>query len=225
MLTLARLHSEPELFFSLQGEGPRLGVPAVFVRLAGCNLRCTWCDTRYSWAPGIPLPETDVARRIRELLPQTGTAGLIITGGEPLLQQQAIATLLDLLPSELYIEIETNGTIAPDSALIRRINQWNISPKLPHAGNHGKQPLPPGPLATFAALPNAWFKFVVQDPSDWDTIAALGLPQQRLILMPCATTRETLEQQAPRIAALCITHGVRYGHRLHVALWSDAKGV
>lgn len=226
MLTLARLHSAPEIFFSLQGEGPRLGVPAVFVRLAGCNLRCTWCDTPYSWTQGIPCEENDIARRILELLPpQTNSAGLVITGGEPLLQQNALATLLNQLPPKLHIEIETNGTLAPAPALAQRVNQWNISPKLPHAGNPAGKALRPDILATFAALPNSWFKFVVQQDSDWENIAALGLPPQRIILMPCATTRSELAEQAPRIADLCIRHGIRYGHRLHIALWSDAKGV
>lgn len=225
MLTLARLHSAPEIFFSLQGEGPRLGVPAVFVRLAGCNLRCTWCDTRYSWAQGIPCDEAEVARRIRELTAANGANGLVITGGEPLLQQEAIATLLTMLPADTFVEIETNGTIAPSPALVARVNQWNISPKLAHAGNPTAKALRPDILATLATLPHAWFKFVVQGESDWNDIAELSLPQQRIILMPCATTHAELEEQAPRIAELCIAHGVRYGHRLHVALWSDAKGV
>lgn len=221
MLTIARLHSEPEIFASLQGEGTRMGVPAVFLRLAGCNLHCRWCDTKHSWSKGIELSEAEIAQRIL----QYGLRNLVITGGEPLLQQDALAELLTLLPADLFIEIETNGTLLPTPALAASVDQWNISPKLPHAGNDPCACLRPEVLSTFATLPHAWFKFVVQTPADWDSIAALGLPHERILLMPCATTREELLRQAPRIAQLCLEHRVRYAHRLHVALWSDTQGV
>lgn len=221
MLTLARLKSAPEIFYSLQGEGPRIGSPAVFLRLAGCNLRCRWCDTKYSWGEGIPISEAEAAERILAF----GSPGLVITGGEPLLQQAALQNLLERLPRELSIEVETNGTLFPEEPLLHRIDQWNVSPKLDHAGNDSSLALQPDVLETFAALPNAWFKFVVESENDWAAIEQLHLPQQRIILMPCAANRETLTASAPAVAELCIRHRVRYGHRLHVSLWSDAKGV
>lgn len=221
MLTLARLKSAPEIFYSLQGEGPRIGSPAVFLRLAGCNLRCRWCDTKYSWGEGIPISEAEAAERILAF----GSPGLVITGGEPLLQQAALQNLLERLPRELYIEVETNGTLFPEEPLRHRIDQWNVSPKLNHAGNDAHLALRRDVLERFAALPNAWFKFVVESENDWAAIEQLHLPQQRIILMPCAANRETLTASAPAVAELCIRHRVRYGHRLHVSLWSDAKGV
>lgn len=221
MLTLARLKSAPEIFYSLQGEGPRIGSPAVFLRLAVCNLRCRWCDTKYSWGEGIPISEAEAAERILAF----GSPGLVITGGEPLLQQAALQNLLERLPRELYIEVETNGTLFPEEPLRHHIDQWNVSPKLNHAGNDAHLALRRDVLERFAALPNAWFKFVVEGESDWAAIEALQLPQQRIILMPCAANRAALDAAAPAVAELCIRHRVRYGHRLHVALWSDTKGV
>ena len=221
-MKIARLNDrEPEIFYSLQGEGARLGTPAVFLRLAGCNLACRWCDTKYSWAEGVEMPAGELAARLRAF----NGANLVITGGEPLLQQEELTRLLTLLPQEVFVEVETNGTLLPCPALRKRVNQWNVSPKLPHAGNGNTATLRPEVLAAFALLPNSWFKFVVQQEEDWQAIAALGLPQQRIILMPCATTRRQLEAARPAVAELCLRQGVRYGDRLHLVLWDDRKGV
>ena len=220
-MNIARLKSEPEIFYSLQGEGARSGSPAVFLRLAGCNLHCSWCDTRYSWLPGCELEEAEVAARLQAF----GCPAVLITGGEPLLQAEAMERLLALLPPNFYIEVETNGTIIPSPALAQRINQWNGSPKLHHSGNPGCDTLPAESLRFFAGLQNAWFKFVVQQEADWADIAALGLPRQRIILMPCATTRAELETARPAVVEMCLQHGVRLGDRLHLSLWDNKKGV
>ncbi len=221
-MKIARLNgSEPEIFYSLQGEGTRMGTPAVFLRLGGCNLTCHWCDTKHSWGKGIEMEAAEVAARIL----QAGCSNLVITGGEPLLQQAELEELLHLLPQDFFVEVESNGTLLPSAALEARVNQWNISPKLAHSGNAPASALLPDVLAHFAALPHAWFKFVLQQPQDWDAIAALGLPQKRIILMPCATTRAALEAARPTIAELCIRRGVRFGDRLHLILWDDRKGV
>ena len=221
MLNIARLKSAPEIFYSLQGEGARCGTPAVFLRLAGCNLACKWCDTKHSWGNGILCSTRDIAAHLRDF----NSDSLVITGGEPLLQQEALARLLHLLPETMHVEVETNGTIAPTPALEQRITQWNISPKLNHSGNPGEKSLRPEVLEHFAAMPQAWFKFVVQSEADWPAIAALGLPQQRIILMPCATTRAELETARPAVVDMCLRHRVRLGDRLHLTLWDDKKGV
>jgi organic radical activating enzyme len=220
-MNIARLKSQPEIFYSLQGEGPRCGTPAVFLRLAGCNLHCSWCDTRYSWAPGCELGVDEVAARLLSY----GCPSVVITGGEPLLQAGELARLLALLPPDFYIEVETNGTLSPTPALAERVNQWNVSPKLAHSGNSPEQALRPAVLADFAATGRAWFKFVVQSESDWPAIAALSLPQQRLILMPCATTRAELETARPAVVEMSLRHQVRLGDRLHLTLWDNKKGV
>lgn len=219
-MKLARLSSEGELFYSIQGEGARAGSPAVFVRLAGCNLHCRWCDTKYSWGQGADITEEDLDARILSY----NSPGLVITGGEPLLQAPAIEKLLSLLPDSVFVEIETNGTIPPTPTLVARVNQWNVSPKLEHAGN-STPTLCPNVLKDFVATGHAWFKFVVQGEEDWPAIAALCLPQERIILMPCATTREQLATARPAVVDMCLRHRVRFGDRLHVALWGDKKGV
>ncbi len=221
-MKIARLNGhEPEIFYSLQGEGPRMGTPAVFLRLAGCNLACRWCDTRHSWADGVELTVEEVARRICAW----SCPSLVITGGEPMLWQEELVELLALLPPGMYVEVESNGTLPPSPALAERVNQWNISPKLGHAGNGHAQALRPEVLRQFCALPNSWFKFVVQQAEDWEAIAALGLPHNRIILMPCATTRAALDAARPAVVELCLRKGVRFGDRLHLILWDDRKGV
>lgn len=221
MLNIARLNSAPEIFYSLQGEGTRCGTPAVFLRLAGCNLACKWCDTKHSWGNGILCSTRDIAAHITEY----GCNSLVITGGEPLLQQAPLEKLLSLLPGSLYVEIETNGTLIPSPALAARVNQWNISPKLAHSGNPPEKTHNPEALTWFATQPHAWFKFVVQNEEDWTGIHALELPRHRIILMPCATTRAALEATRPTVADMCLRHGVRLGDRLHLTLWDNKKGV
>lgn len=219
-MKIARLNSEPEIFYSIQGEGARMGSPVVFLRLAGCNLHCSWCDTKHSWGQGIELPEEDVAQRIMCYQ----APGLVITGGEPLMQAQALEKLLPLLPADMFIEVETNGTIAPTPLLVQRINQWNVSPKLQHAGNK-ECTLVADVLRNFVKTQKAWFKFVVNGEKDWPSIQALKLPQDKIILMPCAATLEQLNDSRLKVVELCLTHKVRFGDRLHVALWGDKKGV
>lgn len=220
-MNIARLKSEPEIFYSLQGEGPRAGSPAVFLRLAGCNLHCSWCDTRYSWLKGCECRVEEIAERVLRY----GCKGLVITGGEPLLQRTEIERLLTLLPDDMFIEVETNGTLSPGLILAKRVNQWNVSPKLAHSGNPDPASIRPEVLADFAATGRAWYKFVVRGEEDWAEIADLELPSERIILMPCATTQAELTAARPVVADMCLRHRVRLGDRLHIVLWNDAKGV
>ncbi len=94
-----------EIFFSIQGESSRAGLPCVFVRLTGCNLRCQWCDTEYAFYGGERLGVEQVADRIRQFPARL----LEITGGEPMLQEKEVLALIALLPSEWTVMIETSG--------------------------------------------------------------------------------------------------------------------
>lgn len=217
---IARLNSEPEIFYSLQGEGVCAGTPAVFLRLAGCNLHCTWCDSKHSWREGLSLPVEEVAARLAGY----PCRHYVITGGEPLLQAHELEQLAALLPADAYIEVETNGTLLPSPGLMARVQQWNVSPKLEHAGNGAKAEAPAA-LAAFAGLAGAWFKFVVRGEEDWAGIAALNLPAERIILMPCADSREALLSLLPAVAEMALRHRVRLGNRLHTLLWDRTLGV
>ena len=234
-LTLATTApGEPEIFASLQGEGPSAGRPSVFVRLSNCNLACVWCDTAYTWrftgpdaferkAEQVVLSEDDTAARI---LAFNGNR-LVITGGEPLLQSPALAKLLALLPA-MHVEIETNGTVAPPPALDALVHQYNVSPKLAHSGNPAHLALIPERLAAFAADPRAFFKFVVATPADVAEILTLArtyaIPRERLFVMPEGTDSATLRTRSRWLAEICTREGLRLSDRLHIHLYGDTRG-
>ena len=232
---------EPEIFASLQGEGPSTGRPSVFVRLSRCNLACVWCDTAYTWhfagderphrdgvefdrkANQLTLDEEEVAARIAAL----GQKRLVITGGEPLLQAPALARLLELLP-DVTVEIETNGTTKASPALDIRIDQFNVSPKLAHSGNPADLALIPERLDAYATDPRAWFKFVIAAPADLDEVLALRdryrFKRDHVFLMPEGTDSATLRAREQWLAPLCVEHGFRMSDRLHIHLFGDTRG-
>jgi len=241
-LTLAtQSPGEPEIFASLQGEGPSAGMPVAFLRLSRCNLACQWCDTAYTWhfagderphrsgetfdrkTNQIVMGEEDVARRIAAL----GQNRLVITGGEPLLQAGALATLLEHLP-DMAVEVETNGTVAAPPRLDVRIDQYNVSPKLAHSGNPADLALLPERLDAYAADPRAWFKFVIAAPGDVDEVLALKARYRfrpgDVFLMPEGTDSATLRAREEWLAPLCLEHGFRMSDRLHIHLYGDTRG-
>lgn len=221
-MKLTNLNNAPEIFYSLQGEGASMGTPTLFLRLAGCNLTCTWCDTAYSWKQTNAIELT--APQLKDIFAESQCHHLVITGGEPLLQEEEILAILPFL-EDWYIEIESNGTICPSAELLERVNQWNISPKLFHSGNSSSKAICPEILQIFSKTYKAWFKFVVNHKSQWSEIEALHLPKKQIILMPQAKTKEELDLLRPLVAKLCLQHQVRLGERLHLTLWGTKKGV
>ena len=231
MLTLAATTpGQPEIFASLQGEGPSAGRPCAFIRLSRCNLACVWCDTAYTWdfakfdrkANQVTLSEDDAAARITAL----GQSRLVITGGEPLLQAPALARMIAALP-HMHIEVETNGTVAPPPAFDALIHQYNVSPKLGHSGNPGTLALIPTRLAGFAADPRAFFKFVIADPQDLAEVLALqqahAIPPSRIFLMPEGRDSESLRARAQWLAPICLDHRFNLSDRLHIHLYGDTR--
>lgn len=233
MLRLSRLPSgEPEIFISVQGEGVTVGVPSAFIRLSPCNLRCTWCDTKYTWdwtkydrkTAIVAAAVADVACRVRE----TGVGNVVITGGEPLLQQRALVDLIGALGAgRPRIEIETNGTIEPIPPLAALVDQWNVSPKLANSGNdQGKREVAVA-LAWFAENPQAYFKFVISESSDivevQATVARYQVPAGRVLLVPEGTTVETISKRSRWLVEWCTKTGYRLGTRLHVQVWGDER--
>jgi 7-carboxy-7-deazaguanine synthase len=233
-LQLSRMgDGRPEIFASVQGEGVSAGVPSTFVRLATCNLRCSWCDTAYTWdwdrfAKSEQVMELDceeVAAAVRALPPKN----VVVTGGEPLIQKRALSGLLRDLKDDGYrVEFETNGTIAP-GGLAPLVDQWNVSPKLCNSGNEGLQRLPEDSLRDFAARENAFFKFVVDGPEDLPEVEELRerfeIPASRVVLMPQGTTAPELNARSPWLAEACTERGYRFSSRLHILIWGDKRGV
>ena len=223
----------PEIFHSLQGEGANIGAPSVFLRLALCNLICAWCDTKYTWdwqnydyqREVVSLEVGEVAQRILDF----GCPRLVITGGEPLLQQGELTPLVESLKSQgFYCEVETNGTILPSAELARLIDQWNVSPKLETSGNAAARREVPQVMEFFAGLPNAFLKFVIVEPGDIDEVCAwrdrYGLPGDRIILMPEGRATSDLAQRSSWISVACVREGFRFSTRLHILLWADQRG-
>jgi 7-carboxy-7-deazaguanine synthase len=219
-----------EIFYSIQGEGASIGLPAVFLRLHICNLTCEWCDTRYTWDPLHPDYAKYESVDLAELLARLQAfpcRRLIITGGEPLLHTAAIDKLLPELGEEWTVEIETNGTL-PGSLLIRERCQLNISPKLPSARNRART-IKPTVLALLANSRDPWFKFVVADRTDFEAMVRVieqcGLPKDRVIVMPEGQDPETLAAHALAIVELVKSGGYRLLPRLHVMLYGNRRGV
>ena len=224
---------EPEIFRSVQGEGVSAGTPTVFLRLATCNLACSWCDTKYTWdwdsydfdQQVMPMQESDLEKRILDFdLPH-----LVITGGEPLMQQKALAPLAQSLKQRgFFCEVETNGTLAPQQEMVDAVSQWNVSPKLDNSGNDQDRREVPEALQAFRDLDSAYFKFVVVGPSDIDEVLGLiekhDLPADRVILMPEGATAAAINDRGRWLAEACAENGFRFSTRLHILLWGDQRG-
>jgi len=233
---------EPEIFHSLQGEGISIGRPSVFVRLSGCNLACHWCDTPYTWYfEGHAAPHrgcTTFDRRVNSVtwdieavadaIRSFDCRHIVLTGGEPLLQQPGLAALCALLGPDYHVEIESNGTVALTPGFDRHVHQLNLSPKLRHSGNPDALRLNEAAFAAHARDPRAWFKFVIAEPADADEVAELqqrfNLPGERIVLMPEGTDSATLRERSRWLSPLCLDRGWRFTDRLHIHLYGDTRG-
>ncbi|MFE5027903.1 7-carboxy-7-deazaguanine synthase QueE [Streptomyces sp. NPDC056656] len=220
---------------TFQGEGPSSGRRASFIRLGGCNLHCSWCDTPYTWdadnfdlrAELTRVPVADLCTRAL-----AGDPGLVvISGGEPLLHQKQPGwkELLDLLASaEVEIEVETNGTLAPTPFTAAMVDRFNVSPKLAHAGDPESARIRPDAIAALNSTGRASFKFVCRTSADVSQVAAhtsaWGIPSDRVWIMPEGTTSGTLHERLPVIAAPAIAEGFNVTTRLHVHAWGDQRG-
>ncbi|MDB4287526.1 7-carboxy-7-deazaguanine synthase QueE [Akkermansiaceae bacterium] len=241
-MKLARMpDGSPELFHTLQGEGPSLGAPAVFLRLSLCNLHCQWCDTPYTWnwekTPwkhdgGTKFSKTEQIlelspSEIAPLISAFDCDRLVLTGGEPLLQQKALVELINLLDFP-FIEIETNGTQLPSAELESRITAFNVSPKLSNSGMEENLLLKADALQFFVASEKAIFKFVVCSEADLKEITELQsrfeIQPDRIFLMPEGRSPKETTEKSLWLADICRNHGYRFTPRLHVLLWGDKRG-
>lgn len=221
---------------TLQGEGPAIGTPAAFLRLAGCNLACRWCDTPYSWDwksydPRVEVTKqaaSEVVELVRDHLPRCPNPLVVITGGEPMLQQRELAEVVGMLRGHgCRIEIETAGTIAPTAAITQAVARFVVSPKLAHSGNPDSR-IDGASLAALSATGKAVWKFVVAGVDDLEEVAAIVATHRLegpVYVMPEGTVQDDIDARARAIASAVIDHGWHLTTRLHVALWGSRRGV
>tara|TARA_Y100000590_G_scaffold117906_1_gene134936 strand:+ start:3360 stop:4049 length:690 start_codon:yes stop_codon:yes gene_type:complete len=221
-----------EIFESIQGEGTNAGKTAIFLRTAECNLRCTWCDTKYTWDwknfnYADEVKEISI-KGIRQTLEQSSVRHLVITGGEPLMQQNDLAELLTFLKPEFYVEVETNGTILPNNALSALVDQWNVSPKTKNSGNPEELCDNNECYVFFSKQKNCYFKYVVENANDLVEIKKLiskySLDKNKVLLMPQASTKSEIISREKIVSKIAKNSKLRYSPRIHVSMWGNQRG-
>ncbi|MFJ8752172.1 7-carboxy-7-deazaguanine synthase QueE [Streptomyces sp. NPDC102441] len=216
---------------TFQGEGPSTGVPALFIRLAQCNLTCSWCDTKYTWDwKQYDIKKETHRRSVDELITWAlacDTELVVISGGEPLLQQRALVHLVrGLLADGKRVEFETNGTVAPDPQLLMDGVRFNVSPKLANSGVAEDKRVIPTALEVFASSGRAVFKFVTRTVAELDEIQQL-VDRHHLApvyVMPEGTTAERLIETTRVLADAVAVRKWHFTQRLHVLAFADARG-
>ena len=220
-----------EIFYSVQGEGMLAGVPSVFVRTSGCNLRCTWCDTPYtSWQPE---GEERTFESITDEVNRYRAAHVVITGGEPMIAP-GIAELTRRL--DQHITVETAGTVDVEV----RCDLMSISPKLanstPHdrdngrwAAQHERLRYQPEILKRMIGRYPYQLKFVIADPVDLvevrGIVKEIQASQDRVLLMPEGVEPRVLAERGGWLVEICKQEGFRFSPRLHIELWGNRRGV
>lgn len=245
-LRVSNQDGQPEIFNTIQGEGRNMGEPATFMRLSGCNLQCVWCDTPYTWNwngtsfehhKGVKYDRDeqtltlDVGQAVDRI---TGfeSSRVVITGGEPLLQQANLLGVVEALRQDerdFRVEIETNGTVMPRPALVEQVDRFNVSPKLSNSGMDKDKRYKPEVLRAYAEMKQADFKFVVDTPGDvaevMEIIEEAGMPNDRVYLMPQGVSQAEQVEKEQWVAELCKIYQFNYTPRLHINLWGDKRGV
>jgi 7-carboxy-7-deazaguanine synthase len=219
-----------EIFYSVQGEGSLVGVPSIFVRTTGCNLRCSWCDTPYtSWNPvGDDMTIDEIMTRTAEY---SASRHVVITGGEPMIAP-GIAELAERFKERgLHITFETAGTVfAPVACDLMSISPKlsNSTPEGPFRNQHERLRLQPEVLKRLTTEYDYQLKFVIAQEADLaeaqQVIASIGAPAEKVILMPEGINAEVLNERGAWVGELCKQHGYRFSPRLHVHLYGNRRG-
>jgi 7-carboxy-7-deazaguanine synthase len=220
-----------EIFYSLQGEGGLVGVPSIFIRLAGCPLRCRWCDTKYAWDEAAG---TDYSvEQILHALEQWACEFAVVTGGEPMTNSGLPELVRRLKTSGKHVTIETAGiAYIPDMPC----DLMSISPKLSNstpaeakaARLHEDSRLDLAVLAELVANYAYQLKFVVDSEEDLDeiqqTVGQLPRVDRRnIMLMPQGETRDEVLARSPMVADMCKRSGFVFCQRLQCVLWDNAR--
>jgi 7-carboxy-7-deazaguanine synthase len=242
-LTMAAMpDGSPEIFTSIQGEGPKMGRLTVFARLSACNLYCRWCDTAYTWRWTTARPhddETTYERRrwqvrmsAEELaadIRRRGPKRVIFTGGEPFLQHRALLPVMrELVTAGFEVEFETNGTILPPAEFCSLPELIVVSPKLANSGIEPSVRIVAESLDGLLRLPQTVLKFVVTGPADFEEIAAIqerfAIDAARIWIMPCGRSAEATSALGRSVIDQVIGRGYNFSPRLHLALFGDTQG-
>ena len=221
-----------EIFYSLQGEGFLAGVPSVFVRLAGCPLRCKWCDTKYAWdqRAGQDYTIAEIVKTVQ----QWPCKFIVITGGEPMINSDLPQLVRQLKAADKHITIETAGiAYIPDLAC----DLMSISPKLSNsaptdpelAAIHEDSRLDIAVLGKLIDSYQFQLKFVVDSKSDLAEIQRTlketgNVDSKKVMLMPQAVTRDELLAKSAIVADICKQTGFVFSQRLQVLLWDNQRG-
>ncbi|MBM3774065.1 MAG: 7-carboxy-7-deazaguanine synthase QueE [Acidobacteria bacterium] len=217
-----------EIFHSIQGEGALAGVPSVFVRTSGCNLRCIWCDTPYtSWHPeGEELAVGDILERVVA----HGSDHVVVTGGEPMIAPGIVELTRGLRQRGLHITIETAGTVyAPVACDLMSISPKlaNSTPADPWAAQHDRLRVQPEVLRRLMDEFDYQLKFVVARPEDLrelaGLVAQLGADKHKVALMPEGVDRDTLRQRSRWLAEVAKLEGFRLSPRLQIEIWGNER--
>jgi 7-carboxy-7-deazaguanine synthase len=227
-----------EIFYSIQGEGELTGVPSVFVRTSGCNLRCVWCDTPYaSWNPeGRDVPVDEVLQRILEFAP---ARHVVLTGGEPLLAGDLPELSQKLRALRWHVTVETAGTLSPGAL---DYDLASLSPKLSgstpsqeQAGSgwslrHEQNRINLPVLREWLSRGRFQLKFVVGGRAEFEEVSvllrelAVEIPPHKVLLMPEGIESEGLRARSLEVAQWCKESGFRFCDRLHVHLYGHTRG-
>lgn len=227
-----------EQFESIQGEGRSVGELAYFLRLGTCNLSCSWCDTKYSWDWSKYDPKDLYRTHYHEVAQQIlayKASLIVITGGEPLIQQDKIVKLVAKVGMQKRFEIETNGTIIPNSELVR---EWpnvsfNVSPKLKNAGMKWYSPLDFEALSHFSMLQESskrrvTFKFVVEHPDEFAEIDQIlekfTINKSDVFIMPQSTTMTEHNLRIKLLIDATVDAGFNLSPRLHLIAFDGERG-
>lgn len=226
-----------EIFSSIQGEGRWSGYPAVFVRLAYCNLGCIWCDTRFTWDkdkfdPALSSSPEQIAENIRRILPPEAirrAVHIVITGGEPMLHQAHLPALIQELRADgfEFFEVETNGTIEPSSEVCELISWWNCSPKLTNNGLTVDVNRNVAAIGKLLSTGKADFKFVIRTREDIEEMIRDYrplIPAEQIMLMAEGSSSGAQAAAMPVVLDACRQFGFRFSPRLHIMAWGNQRG-
>ncbi len=219
-----------ELFYSLQGEGSFAGTPSIFIRLAGCPLRCRWCDTQYAWDPAAGRDMS--CEGVLEAIGDYPTRFVVLTGGEPMVHEGVGELAAAIRDKGYHLTIETAGICFVDGL---EADLMSISPKLSnsdpknHNDKHPAEWLNVGVLRELMAAYDYQLKFVVDEPKDLDEVADVlekldGVKLYRAYLMPQATQTDAYLEKSRWLAEYCKQTGFSFSPRLQVMLWGSQRG-